>query len=54
MCGLVGYWDNRGADCAVAERMALRIKHRGPDGAGVWQNQTNDLAMAHRRLSSSR
>lgn len=51
MCGLVGYWDNRGADCAVAERMALQIAHRGPDGAGIWRNQTKDLVLAHRRLS---
>jgi len=51
MCGLVGYWDSRGADCGVAEQMALCIEHRGPDGAGVWQNQTNDLVFAHRRLS---
>jgi len=51
MCGLVGYWDKRGVDCAVAKRMALQISHRGPDGAGVWQNKTNDLVLAHRRLS---
>lgn len=51
MCGLVGYWDTLGADCDVAEQMALRIEHRGPDSAGVWLNQTKDLVLAHRRLS---
>ena len=52
MCGIVGYWDsNRGADASVAEKMALRIQHRGPDGAGVWLSKNADLALAHRRLA---
>lgn len=51
MCGIVGFWDKRGADATVVEQMALRIQHRGPDGAGVWLNKTGDLAMAHRRLA---
>ena len=51
MCGIVGYWDKRGADCSIVEQMALRIQHRGPDGAGAWLNQPGDLAMAHRRLA---
>lgn len=51
MCGLVGYWDIRGANAAVVEQMAHRIQHRGPDDAGVWLNKEGDLAMAHRRLA---
>ncbi|MBL4852011.1 MAG: asparagine synthase (glutamine-hydrolyzing) [Gammaproteobacteria bacterium] len=51
MCGIVGYWDKRGANAVVVEQMALRIQHRGPDGAGVWLNQSVELAMAHRRLA---
>jgi len=51
MCGIAGYWDKRGADANVAEKMALQIQHRGPDGAGVWLNKTGDLALAHRRLA---
>lgn len=51
MCGLVGYWDKHGADKNIVRQMALRIKHRGPDGAGVWLNKTGDLAMSHRRLA---
>ena len=51
MCSIVGYWDKRGANAAVVEDMALRIQHRGPDGAGTWLNETGDLAMAHRRLA---
>ena len=51
MCGIVGYWDKRGADAPVVERMAMQIQHRGPDDAGVWLNEEGDLALAHRRLS---
>lgn len=51
MCGIVGYWDKRGADVSIVEQMALRIQHRGPDGAGTWLNTGGDLAMAHRRLA---
>ena len=51
MCGIVGYWDKRGADVSVVEQMALRIQHRGPDDAGTWLNGAGDLAMAHRRLA---
>lgn len=51
MCDIVGYWDKRGADTTVVEKMALRIQHRGPDGAGVWLSQSGDLALAHRRLA---
>ena len=51
MCGIVGYWDRQGANTSVVEKMALKIQHRGPDGAGVWLNDSGDLAMAHRRLA---
>jgi len=51
MCGIVGYWGKEGASASIVEEMALRIQHRGPDGAGVWLNKTSDLAMAHRRLA---
>lgn len=51
MCGIVGYWDKRGADTTIVEQMALRIQHRGPDGAGTWLNTAGELAMAHRRLA---
>ncbi|NOZ51527.1 MAG: asparagine synthase (glutamine-hydrolyzing) [Gammaproteobacteria bacterium] len=51
MCGIVGYWDKRGADASIVEQMAVQIRHRGPDDAGVWLNEEGDLALAHRRLS---
>ena len=52
MCGITGYWQKNGStDRAIAERMALRIRHRGPDDAGVWIDEAAGLALAHRRLS---
>ena len=52
MCGIVGYWQKEGpADLATAERMALRIRYRGPDDAGVWADDKAGIALAHRRLS---
>ena len=51
MCGITGYWDKRGADASIAERMARQVQHRGPDDAGVWLDDQAGLALAHRRLS---
>lgn len=51
MCGIVGYWNKRGAEASVVEKMALRIKHRGPDDVGTWLDGNAELALAHRRLS---
>lgn len=51
MCGIVGYWDKRGADASTVERMAMQIQHRGPDDAGTWVDEEANLALAHRRLS---
>lgn len=52
MCGIAGFWQSDGfPDPAVAERMALQIRHRGPDDAGVWIDEEAGLALAHRRLS---
>ncbi len=51
MCGIVGYWDKRGADSSVVAKMAIQIQHRGPDDAGVWLYEEVGLALAHRRLS---
>ena len=51
MCGIVGYWNKRGADASIVERMATQIRHRGPDDAGIWLDEGSGLALAHRRLS---
>ena len=55
MCGLTGFWQptDFSADAAqtVAEKMADRIAHRGPDDAGAWVDEGAGIALAHRRLA---
>jgi asparagine synthase (glutamine-hydrolysing) len=55
MCGLVGFWQATHFSAqtahAVAEQMAQRITHRGPDDAGVWLDEASAVALAHRRLA---
>lgn len=55
MCGIAGFWTNRptglSAAHVIAQDMALRIAHRGPDGAGVWVDEMGSVALAHRRLA---
>ena len=56
MCGLTGFRDFRadGANAplaAIAEDMAARIAHRGPDSFGIWVDDDARLAFGHRRLA---
>ncbi len=54
MCGFAGFLSAAGLDRgsgAVAQRMADRVAHRGPDDSGVWLDPEGGLALAHRRLS---
>lgn len=55
MCGITGFWQREGFQAssasAIAERMARMLAHRGPDGSGVWQDDSVGLALAHRRLA---
>lgn len=55
MCGIAGFWQARNFSTdsayAVAERMASRIVHRGPDDGGIWLDDSAGLVLAHRRLS---
>jgi len=50
MCGITGFWGGA-PEAGIAERMARRIKTRGPDDAGVWTDDVAHLVLAHRRLS---
>ncbi len=52
MCGIAGLFAlvaERGVDAAIAQRMADRIAHRGPDGEGLHSGR--GYALAHRRLA---
>jgi asparagine synthase (glutamine-hydrolysing) len=48
MCGIVGIIGSR-ADAATVRSMAQRLRHRGPDGEGIWSEP--GVALGHRRLS---
>lgn len=55
MCGILGIARSAGArvdltdDAVVA--MRDRMRHRGPDGAGIWRSVDRAFALAHRRLA---
>ena len=50
MCGLVGlYSSSNPPQLHTLQQMSDAIIHRGPDDAGIWQQ--DGLALAHRRLS---
>jgi len=52
MCGFVGFICNApGEGSAVVKKMADTIRHRGPDDGGVWVDESEGLALAHRRLA---
>src|SRR5271167_13319 len=48
MCGIAGIIGPR-ASADIAEAMAQRLRHRGPDGDGVWSQP--GAALSHRRLA---
>src|SRR3984957_20292803 len=48
MCGIAGIISSR-ASIEIAGGMAQRLRHRGPDGEGVWGEP--GVALAHRRLA---
>ncbi len=51
MCGIAGLLNTSGRPVATTDlkAMATALKHRGPDGEGVWVQGA--LGLAHRRLS---
>ncbi|MCE7895830.1 MAG: asparagine synthase (glutamine-hydrolyzing), partial [Gammaproteobacteria bacterium PRO8] len=56
MCGLCGFVDQSPARDvptrqAVLTAMAERIRHRGPDDSGIWQDAEAGIGLGHRRLS---
>lgn len=52
MCGIAGILAEDAAQYRPAlERMHEALRHRGPDGEGVWQSPGGQVLLAHRRLS---
>lgn len=49
MCGITGFIDNQLHKEATLKNMMDLIKHRGPDGSGVYVDDT--IALGHRRLA---
>lgn len=51
MCGIAGVFRLDGAPVSgpVVDRMAETLKHRGPDGEGVWVDR--GVGLGHRRLA---
>ncbi len=56
MCGLCGFIDrgharDAASRAAILGAMAERIRHRGPDDGGIWQDAEAGIGLGHRRLS---
>jgi len=55
MCGIVGFVSVRNQPVLAAEnqlrRMSKQIRHRGPDGDGIWIGDNSIAGFAHRRLA---
>jgi asparagine synthase (glutamine-hydrolysing) len=53
MCGIAGWSFPRGAAPPIGalKRIAQSLAHRGPDGAGLYERESEGIALAHRRLS---
>ena len=62
MCGIAGAVGNlsqsardamphRGAVTDCVQRISDAIRYRGPDGAGLWATESNEVVFGHRRLA---
>lgn len=55
MCGLTGYLHPPGSSLdemtAHVSRMNQTLVHRGPDGGGIWIDESAGVALGHRRLA---
>jgi asparagine synthase (glutamine-hydrolysing) len=53
MCAIVGTFNGTrsGSDATIVSAMRDRMRHRGPDGAGIWCAQDGSCTLAHRRLA---
>ncbi|MEY2830721.1 MAG: hypothetical protein RIQ33_2579 [Bacteroidota bacterium] len=53
MCGIAGIYSSKLklANLTNLNKMVKAQHHRGPDGNGVWMNETQTIGLAHNRLS---
>jgi asparagine synthase (glutamine-hydrolysing) len=54
MCGITGIFSPSSNIINIGtqvNQMSERIKHRGPDGEGLWIDESNTIALGHRRLA---
>ena len=55
MCGITGFVSYPGQEnenkVDVINKMTSKLFHRGPDDSGTWIDDSNNIALGHRRLS---
>ena len=53
MCGIAGIIQSNSSGYSKEhlKKMTDALAHRGPDGEGLWQNETGNVLLGHRRLS---
>jgi asparagine synthase (glutamine-hydrolysing) len=51
MCGIVAVWDERGVEQEALTRAVAALRHRGPDGQGVWLSPDRRIGLGHARLA---
>lgn len=56
MCGLAGFFNVRSDESSDAQRQAVtrmtnRLRHRGPDDEGIWNDPARGIALGFRRLA---
>ncbi|OGO95747.1 MAG: asparagine synthase (glutamine-hydrolyzing) [Coxiella sp. RIFCSPHIGHO2_12_FULL_44_14] len=56
MCGIAGFWNLQHhllSDSLenIAQAMAHRVRHRGPNSSGTWCDSSQGIAFGHQRLS---
>ena len=51
MCGIVGIWGPLEGKETILAQSCQRIRHRGPDSNGFWEDRDAGVALAHVRLA---
>src|SRR3954471_22530532 len=54
MCGIAGFLTRNAPPGTYSDRvtaMTCVLRHRGPDGQGIWTDPANGIALGHRRLA---